>query len=140
MKQIEAMIACVAVTGAVLYGPVSRGLSQIETKAAPMVRAAVLQQAMPVAPPVWAMAQPPAPPAAPEIAEEIESPVHAATMCSAQARLAKDQARMQRDLARQNAELTRAANRYARQPGAIADALRRGTSPLGDAPGARAAR
>ncbi len=117
MKHIEAMIACIAVTGAVLYGPVSRGVSQIETKAAPLVLNALIQHARAsAAPPVIAMAEPPeplrlAPPPA----------VRARPMCPGNpaarlhAELARNQARVEFDRARRDAEINRAASRYARQ-------------------------
>lgn len=114
MRQIEAMIACVAVSGAVLYGPISRELTRMESKAAPMVRAALIDPSrIPPQPQLWAMAKVPPLPAVPQ------SKVHAICpqeeIARLQQRLDKAQAKVQRDMAKNNARLTHTANLYARE-------------------------
>ena len=109
MRQIEAMLACVAVAGTVLYGPVSRGVERVESKAAPIVRAmeqgGTVEQASVQMIELPAMIQVPEAPAPPEVARVMCAQRHEAARMHA--KLAKDQAKMRRELARQNAELAR---------------------------------
>ncbi len=99
MKRIEGMIACVAITGALVYAPAQKLLCNLESGLHKHVQVALLRGDVPQVPPVANFtALPPLPNA---IAISRSAPLRA----EVQAKMCVQQARMQRQLARRNADM-----------------------------------
>ena len=109
MNTVEGMIACVAITGAVLFAPAHKLLRDTEC-----LRAKVQMAMLAPAPPILSMPRtPPMPvvhavlPSWPPASLTTHSPCREQELAKMQARLAGEQARMQGQLAKAQARVVR---------------------------------